>query len=71
MYIICSFVQWSFLYFFFTIWNNNLENQFLPFDIKSKDDEIKIGSHGVSYLLSEWKEGKINKKFSRFFLYES
>ena len=65
MYIICSFVQWSFLYFL-KILNNNYKNQFLPFDIKSKDDEIKIGSHGVSYLLSEWKEGKINKKFSCF-----
>lgn len=54
------------LFFLLQFETKNLENQFLPFDIKSKDDEIKIGSHGVSYLLSEWKEGKINKKFSRF-----
>lgn len=54
------------LFFLLQFETKNLENQFLPFDTESKDDERKIGSHGVSYLLSEWKEGKINKKFSRF-----
>lgn len=54
------------LFFLLQFETKNLENQFLPFDTESKDDVRKIGSHGVSYLLSEWKEGKINKKFSRF-----